>query len=155
MRIFQCFSCYNARESTVWPQSSSARIVVVKIMGPSVMCRSDEVGEICVQSASTGSGFWGLPGKTANVFQVRGLQGRACVQCSSDVCCHTHHVHLCNTILTPTRSSLLMRPSPRLSREASFVLVYWGSLGKGDWCSSVAPLMDSSRLLAGDTTLRT
>ena len=60
--------------------SSSARIVVVKITGPSVLCRSDEVGEICVQSASTGSGFWGLPGKTSHVFQVRENTGERCME---------------------------------------------------------------------------
>ena len=51
---------------------SSARIAVIKISGPTILCRSDEVGEICVQSGASGSGFYGLPGKTANVFQVRG-----------------------------------------------------------------------------------
>ena len=45
--------------------------MVVKINGPSILCRSDEVGEICVQSGASGVGFWGLPGKTTNVFQVR------------------------------------------------------------------------------------
>ena len=64
-----------------------ARIVVVAVNGPPVMCRSDEVGEICVQSAATGSGFWGLPGKTANVFQVRAIHSSLLLTTSLSSCC--------------------------------------------------------------------
>ncbi|XP_022833209.1 disco-interacting protein 2 isoform X10 [Spodoptera litura] len=51
----------------------SCVIVVVKMEGPSYLCKTDEVGEICVLSGATGSGYWGLPGLTNTVFRVRPL----------------------------------------------------------------------------------
>ena len=48
---------------------AAARIVVVKINGPPVLCKTDEIGEICVQSATTGGAYWGLQGKTAHIFK--------------------------------------------------------------------------------------
>lgn len=48
-------------------------IVVVKMEGPAYLCKTDEVGEICVLSGATGSGYWGLPGLTNTVFRVRPL----------------------------------------------------------------------------------
>jgi len=47
-----------------------ARIVVVKISGPPILCKTDEIGELCVQSTATGSAYWGLQGKTAHNFRV-------------------------------------------------------------------------------------
>ncbi|XP_050559899.1 disco-interacting protein 2 isoform X21 [Spodoptera frugiperda] len=51
----------------------SCVIVVVKMEGPAYLCKTDEVGEICVLSGATGSGYWGLPGLTNTVFRVRPL----------------------------------------------------------------------------------
>ncbi|XP_013149453.1 PREDICTED: disco-interacting protein 2 [Papilio polytes] len=51
----------------------SCVIVVVKIEGPTYLCKTDEVGEICVLCGATGSGYWGLPGLTNTVFRVRPL----------------------------------------------------------------------------------
>ena len=48
----------------------AARIVVVKVTGAPVLCKTDEIGEICVQSTATGLCYWGLQGKTANTFRV-------------------------------------------------------------------------------------
>lgn len=53
--------------------SSPGVIVVVKMEGPAYLCKTDEVGEICVLSGATGSGYWGLPGLTNSVFRVRPL----------------------------------------------------------------------------------
>ncbi|XP_071446233.1 disco-interacting protein 2 homolog C [Hetaerina americana] len=50
-------------------------IVVVKIEGQSYLCKTDEVGEICVQSAATGNQYWGLQGLTNSTFRVQPLQG--------------------------------------------------------------------------------
>ena len=49
---------------------SLARIVVVKVGGIPILCKTDEIGEICVQSMATGSAYWGLQGKTAHNFRV-------------------------------------------------------------------------------------
>jgi len=38
--------------------------------GPSYVCKTDEVGEICVTSGIGGNGYWGLPGLTTSVFGV-------------------------------------------------------------------------------------
>lgn len=47
-----------------------AVICVVKLEGTPYLCQTDEVGEICVSSASTGVAYFGLPGMTKNVFEV-------------------------------------------------------------------------------------
>ncbi|XP_063240396.1 disco-interacting protein 2 isoform X5 [Bacillus rossius redtenbacheri] len=50
-------------------------IVVVKMEGTSHLCKTDEVGEICVNSGATGSQYWGLQGLTNSCFRVAPLQG--------------------------------------------------------------------------------
>lgn len=49
-------------------------IVVVKIEGTSFLCKTDEVGEICVNSGATGNQYWGLQGLTNSTFKVLPLQ---------------------------------------------------------------------------------
>ena len=51
---------------TVMP---GARIAVVRLGAAPIICRTDEIGEICVQSTSTGCAYWGLQGKTAHTFR--------------------------------------------------------------------------------------
>lgn len=41
--------------------------------GPSYLCKTDEVGEICVSSEATGSQYWGLSGLTNSTFKVQAL----------------------------------------------------------------------------------
>ncbi|XP_059476315.1 disco-interacting protein 2 isoform X3 [Neocloeon triangulifer] len=48
-------------------------IVVVKMEGPPYLCKTDEVGEICVSSGATGSQYWGLSGLTNSSFKVQPL----------------------------------------------------------------------------------
>ncbi|XP_050312382.1 disco-interacting protein 2 [Anthonomus grandis grandis] len=50
-------------------------IVVVKMEGPSYLCKTDEVGEICVNSGATGAQYWGLPGLSNSTFKVVPLGG--------------------------------------------------------------------------------
>ncbi|XP_054750065.1 disco-interacting protein 2 homolog C-like isoform X1 [Lytechinus pictus] len=50
-----------------------AAMVVVKIDGPPVLCKTDEIGELCVSSESVGGSFWGLKGKTNATFNVTAL----------------------------------------------------------------------------------
>jgi len=48
-------------------------ITVVKMEGPPYLCKTDEVGEICVSSGATGSQYWGLSGLTNSSFKVQPL----------------------------------------------------------------------------------
>ncbi|XP_078728127.1 disco-interacting protein 2 homolog C-like isoform X9 [Lampetra fluviatilis] len=47
-----------------------ALMCVVKPDGPPQLCRTDEIGEICVSSRSTASTYYGLPGITKSIFEV-------------------------------------------------------------------------------------
>jgi len=47
----------------------SARVSVVRTGHLPTLCKTDEIGEICVQSSATGVAYWGLQGKTANTFR--------------------------------------------------------------------------------------
>lgn len=48
--------------------------MVVKVEGASYLCKTDEVGEICVNSGASASQYWGLQGLTNNTFKVQPLQ---------------------------------------------------------------------------------
>lgn len=48
--------------------------MVVKVEGTSYLCKTDEVGEICVNSGATASQYWGLQGLTNNNFKVQPMQ---------------------------------------------------------------------------------
>ncbi|XP_013409759.1 disco-interacting protein 2 homolog C isoform X2 [Lingula anatina] len=50
-----------------------ATMVVVRIDGPPYLCKTDEVGELCVSAAYSGSGYWGLQGITSTYFKVQPL----------------------------------------------------------------------------------
>lgn len=45
-------------------------MVVVKLDGPALLCKTDEVGELCLSSNFTGTGYWGLPGVSSTSFKV-------------------------------------------------------------------------------------
>ncbi|XP_067371653.1 disco-interacting protein 2 homolog A isoform X19 [Channa argus] len=47
-----------------------ALVCVVRVEGTPYLCQTDEVGEICVSSGSTGVAYYGLPGMTKNVFET-------------------------------------------------------------------------------------
>lgn len=51
-----------------------AVIVVVRMDGQPYLCKTDEVGEICVHSSATGCHYWGLQGLTNQTFKVQPLQ---------------------------------------------------------------------------------
>ena len=48
-------------------------MVVVKVSGLPILCKTDEIGEICVQSTASGSAYWGLQGKSTHTFRVCSL----------------------------------------------------------------------------------
>ncbi|XP_068751269.1 disco-interacting protein 2 homolog A-like isoform X2 [Montipora capricornis] len=48
-----------------------AKIGVVRVDGPPYLCKSDEVGELCISSGATGSAYWGLAGKTNYTFKLQ------------------------------------------------------------------------------------
>ena len=45
-------------------------LIVIKVEGLPYLCKTDEVGELCVCAGYTGSNYWGLQGVTSNTFQV-------------------------------------------------------------------------------------
>ncbi|XP_070108525.1 disco-interacting protein 2 homolog A isoform X31 [Equus caballus] len=47
-----------------------ANVCVVKVEGTPYLCKTDEVGEICVNSSATGAGYYGLLGITKNIFET-------------------------------------------------------------------------------------
>ncbi|XP_041784990.1 disco-interacting protein 2 isoform X9 [Anopheles merus] len=51
----------------------SATMVVVSADGPPVLCKTDQVGEICVTSGSSGTAYYGLEGMTNSSFKVQPL----------------------------------------------------------------------------------
>ncbi|XP_053386607.1 disco-interacting protein 2 homolog C-like isoform X2 [Mercenaria mercenaria] len=51
-----------------------AVMIVVKIEGAPYLCKTDEVGELCVCAGYAGVQYWGLQGITVNTFQVQPLQ---------------------------------------------------------------------------------
>jgi len=51
-----------------------ANMVVVKIDGDPLLCKTDEVGELCVSASYTGVSYWGLKGYSNHVFRVQPLE---------------------------------------------------------------------------------
>ncbi|XP_076975384.1 disco-interacting protein 2 homolog A isoform X6 [Tamandua tetradactyla] len=47
-----------------------ANVCVVKVEGTPYLCKTDEVGEICVSSSATGTAYYGLLGITKNIFET-------------------------------------------------------------------------------------
>ena len=54
----------------ILPETTAA---VVKLNGSPYLCKTDEVGEICISNKSTGSCYWGLKGLTNNIFRMQPL----------------------------------------------------------------------------------
>ncbi|XP_052719930.1 disco-interacting protein 2 homolog C-like isoform X4 [Crassostrea angulata] len=48
-----------------------AMMIVVKTEGPSILCQTDEVGELCLCADYTGVSYWGLQGISSTTFQVQ------------------------------------------------------------------------------------
>lgn len=51
---------------------SPALMCIVKPDGPPQLCKTDEIGEIIINSRAGGNMYYGLPGVTKNTFEVRG-----------------------------------------------------------------------------------
>jgi len=45
-------------------------MVVVKLEGSPQLCKTDEVGELCLSSGCCGTSYWGLPGVSNSIFKV-------------------------------------------------------------------------------------
>ncbi len=43
---------------------------IVKTDGPPMLCKTDEIGEIVLNSRAGGTMYYGLPGVTKNTFEV-------------------------------------------------------------------------------------
>lgn len=50
---------------------SPALMCIVKPDGPPQLCKTDEIGEIIINSRAGGNMYYGLPGVTKNTFEVR------------------------------------------------------------------------------------
>lgn len=86
-----------------FPVRIAAVIVVVRMDGQPYLCKTDEVGEICVHSTSTGAQYWGLQGLTNQTFKVQPLQADGTTVSDSEyvrsgllgflgpVCCRNHN----------------------------------------------------------------
>ena len=48
----------------------AGHMVVVKMDGVAGLCKTDEVGELCLAAPYGGQGYWGLDGITNNQFKV-------------------------------------------------------------------------------------
>ena len=49
-----------------------ATLIVIRVeTAQPQICKTDEVGEICMASGSAGSSYWGLPGLTNTTFKIR------------------------------------------------------------------------------------
>uniref|UniRef100_A0A4W3HS65 Disco interacting A n=2 Tax=Callorhinchus milii TaxID=7868 RepID=A0A4W3HS65_CALMI len=64
-----------------------ALVCVVKFEGVPHLCKTDEIGEICVSSPASGTSYYGLPGMTKTVFEVMNTGG---VPISEDVFTRTN-----------------------------------------------------------------
>lgn len=51
-----------------------ALMCLVKPDGPPQLCKTDEIGEIIVNSRAGGNMYYGLPGVTKNTFEVRKVE---------------------------------------------------------------------------------
>lgn len=49
---------------------SPALMCIVKPDGPPQLCKTDEIGEIIVNSRAGGNMYYGLPGVTKNTFEA-------------------------------------------------------------------------------------
>ena len=47
-----------------------ALMCIVKPDGPPQLCKTDEIGEIVINSRAGGTMYYGLPGVTKNTFEV-------------------------------------------------------------------------------------
>jgi hypothetical protein len=54
----------------------SGIMVVVKLDTVPTLCKTDEVGELCLSSNYTGTGYWGLQGYSNSSFKVSGMFAR-------------------------------------------------------------------------------
>lgn len=50
-----------------------ALMCIVKPEGSPMLCKTDEIGEIVLNSRAGGTMYYGLPGVTKNTFEVRTL----------------------------------------------------------------------------------
>ncbi|KAF7260828.1 hypothetical protein EG68_01624, partial [Paragonimus skrjabini miyazakii] len=93
-----------------------ASAVVVRLGPKPVLCRTDELGEVCVAADYTGSGYWGLRGQTGTHFHVEPIHEDGTPINSPGM-------------VTYTRSGFLGFPGPSSSGSLIFI------------CGSVSGLM--------------
>lgn len=65
---------------------------IVRPDGPPQLCKTDEIGEIVINSRAGGNMYYGLPGLTKNTFEVGGQDYNLRVTCS-DTGSENENVH--------------------------------------------------------------
>ncbi|CAH8487654.1 unnamed protein product [Schistosoma curassoni] len=86
-----------------------ASAVVIRLGPKPILCQTDEVGEICLSSDCTGSGYWGLRGQTDAHFHVEPIHEDGSPVCSSA------------GVKKYTRSGLMGFPGPASSGGLIFI----------------------------------
>jgi acyl-CoA synthetase (AMP-forming)/AMP-acid ligase II len=110
----------------------AASMVVVNAEGPPILCKTDQVGEICVTSGSTGNGYFGLDGLSNSTFKVQALietPGAATATISSQTSNQT------------TKEEPLLKPMSEESYVRSGLLGFLGPGGLVFVCGSRDGLM--------------
>jgi len=52
-------------------RSLAGTMNVVKLNGPPQLCKTDEVGELCLSAPYAGTAYWGLHGISNSTFKVQ------------------------------------------------------------------------------------
>lgn len=69
-------------------------VCVVKLEGVPQLCKTDEIGEICVSSVATGTSYYGLTGMSKNTFEV----GKYIVDIYIYTKFHYAKIHCCSKV---------------------------------------------------------
>lgn len=111
-------------------------MVVVSLGSKPTICRTDEIGELCIAADYVGTGYWGLRGQTGSHFCLQPTydDGRLVVvninSSTAVVPTSTGALHMpsANTGITATskfvRSGLIGFPGPASSVSRYYTLVY-------------------------------
>lgn len=70
-----------------------ATMIVVKTEGPSILCQTDEVGELCLYADYTGVSYWGLQGISSTTFQVNPNDVKCCIHYMTNIC-YDQEIHV-------------------------------------------------------------
>lgn len=106
---------------------STALMCIVKPDGPPMLCKTDEIGEIVLNSRAGGTMYYGLPGVTKNTFEVR----KKCMErnnsASNTQNTHIYSKHLSLTSTAGDSCKLRWYPNRRRSLHTHWTVRLCGS----------------------------